>query len=148
MRNQLTKLDLGLHNYEEIIWKKTYILSCNYDTINQTWERGLTANSGTERNSSPETNPQPFLSSWQNLWYNERISCCETKTPNQKVTNFIKKNTLLNIDKVTNFSKKKHWYKKPTKSPKQKVTIFSRDRNIHTCVIAVFLNFFNVILSQ
>lgn len=45
----------------------------------ETWERGLTANSGMERNSSEGMKPQLLRSSWQKRWYRETISCCVTR---------------------------------------------------------------------
>lgn len=46
---------------------------------NITWDRGFMANSGTDKNSSSEINPFAFRSNWQNLWYNDTISCWETE---------------------------------------------------------------------
>lgn len=48
-----------------------------------TWESGFMANSGTDKNSSAEINPLALRSSWQNLWYNDTISCWETEFETQ-----------------------------------------------------------------
>lgn len=49
----------------------------------RTWERGLTANSGMDKNSSAEMKPPPLRSSWQNLLYSDTISCWESMHKNQ-----------------------------------------------------------------
>jgi hypothetical protein len=52
--------------------------------LNILWERGLTANSGMERNSSEGMKPQLLRSSWQNRWYRETISCCVTNQTDRR----------------------------------------------------------------
>jgi len=56
----------------------------------RTWERGLTANSGTDMNSSAETKPPPLRSSWQKRWYRDTISCCETSDRRREASDQIR----------------------------------------------------------